>query len=311
MITLTIDGKKIKAPAGRTILEVARDNDIPIPTLCYSDALEPAGNCRLCTVEVTHGSRTSLETSCTYLIQEGMKVETASERVKAVRKLVMELLLARCPNPKKIREAALEAGVEALPRRFSLENEYCILCGLCVRSCAEIVQVHAIDFEGSGINRKVAVPFNETSSACIACGSCVFVCPTQVIKMQDVDDAKIIYVEGEEDLGPQRMMSNWKTELPLKMCKGCGNPLAPERQLTLLRDKMILPMEFFNYCQTCRAYPVIDEEKCLGCGGCSDNCPCGALELKEVEKEIKANCYTINCTGCRICIDICPQGAIS
>jgi predicted molibdopterin-dependent oxidoreductase YjgC len=311
MITLTINGKKIKAQEGKTILEVARDNDIHIPTLCSSDALKPAGNCRLCTVQVSQGNRTTLETSCNYLIQEGLKVETASERVKAVRKLVMELLLARCPNPKKIRETALEVGVDSVPRQFSLENEYCILCGLCVRSCSEVVQADAINFEESGINKKVTVPFNETSSDCIGCGSCVFVCPTQVIKMHDVDDAKIIYVEGEEDLGPQRMMRNWKTELNLKMCKGCGNPLAPERQLTSLRDKMILPMEFFDYCQTCRAYPEIDEEKCLGCGGCTDSCPCCALELKEVSKEIKANCYTINCTGCRICIDICPHGAIS
>ena len=62
--------------------------------------------------------------------------------------------------------------------------------------------------------------------------------------------------------------------------------MAPEKQLTWLRDKMILPMEFFDFCQTCRTYPEIDEEKCLGCGACSDNCPCGALELKE-EKKLK------------------------
>ena len=311
MITLIINGKKIKAQEGKTILEVARENDIHIPTLCYNDALVPSGNCRLCTVEVTQGNRTTWETSCNYIIQEGMAVKTDSERVKAVRRLVMELLLARCPNPKKVREMAAEVGVEAAPLRFSLENEYCILCGLCVRTCSEIVQAHAIDFEGSGINKKVTVPFNETSHECIGCGGCVYVCPTQVIKMREVGNAKIIYPEGEEDLGPQRSMQNWRTELNLKMCKGCGNPIAPDKQLTWLREKMILPMEFFDFCQTCRTYPQIDEEKCLGCGGCSDNCPCGALELKEEAGEIKATCYTINCTGCRICVDICPREAIS
>jgi len=311
MITLTINGKQVKAQEGKTILEVACENDIYIPTLCYNEALEPAGNCRLCTVEVTQGNRTTLETSCNYLIQEGMKVETDSKRALAVRKLAMELLLARCPNPKKIKEMAAEVGVKAAPLRFNLENEYCILCGLCVRACSEIVQACAIDFEGSGVNKRVTVPFNETSPDCIGCGSCVFVCPTQAIKMQEVDDAKIIYPEGEEDLGPQRMMQNWRTELKLKMCKECGNPLAPEMQLNWLREKMILPAEFFDFCQTCRTYPVIDEEKCLGCGGCSDNCPCGALELKEEAGEIKAICYTVNCTGCRICLDICPREAIS
>lgn len=311
MIALTINGKKIKAQEGKTILEVARENDIYIPTLCYNEALAPGGNCRLCTVEVMQGDRTTCETSCNYLVQEGMKVETDTQRVKAVRQMVMELLLARCPNPKKVKEMAEEVGVKAAPLRFSLENEYCILCGLCVRSCSEIVQAYAIDFEGSGIDKKVTIPFNEASQDCIGCGSCVFVCPTQVIKLQDVGNAKIIYPEGEEDLGPQRMMQNWRTELKLKMCKGCGNPIAPEKQLTWLREKMILPPEFFNFCQTCRNYPEIDEEKCLGCGGCNDNCPCGALELKEEAGEIKAICYTINCTGCRICVDICPREAIS
>ena len=311
MIALTINGKKIKAPEGKTILEVARENGIHIPTLCYNEALAPAGNCRLCTVEVIQGNRKTFETSCNYLIQEGMQVNTDSERVKAVRQMVMELLLARCPNPRKVREMAAEVGVEAVPLRFSLENEYCILCGLCVRACAEIVQAYAIDFEGSGINKKVTIPFNEASQDCIGCGSCAFVCPTQVIKVQDVEDAKIIYPEGEDDLGPQRMMQNWKTELSLKICKGCGNPIAPEKQLTWLQEKMILPTEFFDLCQSCRNYPEIDEEKCLGCGGCRDNCPCGALELKEEKGEVKASCYTVKCTGCRICIDICPSEAIS
>jgi bidirectional [NiFe] hydrogenase diaphorase subunit len=310
MTTITINGKSIQTQEGKTILEVARENDIYIPTLCYHDALTPGGNCRLCTVEVTQGNRTTLETSCNYLIQEGMAVKTDSERVLAVRQLVMELLLARCPNPKKIKEMAAEVGVKSAPLQFSLENEYCILCGLCVRTCSEIVQVNAIDFGESGINKKVTTPFNEASQECIGCGSCVFVCPTQVIKMQEIANAKIIYPEGEDDAGPQRMLQNWRAELDLKTCKSCGNPMAPEKQLNLLREQMLLPPEFFNFCQTCRSYPVIDEEKCLGCGGCSDNCPCGALELKEEKGEIKAICYTGNCTGCKICQDICPREAI-
>jgi formate hydrogenlyase subunit 6/NADH:ubiquinone oxidoreductase subunit I len=311
MITITINGKKIKTEEGRTILEVARDEGIHIPNLCSNDALKPAGNCRLCSVEVTQGDRTTIETSCNYLVQEGMKVATDTERVKDVRKLVMELLLARCPNPKKIRDVAAEVGVTAVRDEFSLENEYCILCGLCVRTCAEVVQANAIDFEGSGINKKVAVPFDESSKECIACGSCALVCPTQVIKMHNFDNAQVVYADGEQNLGAQRLMQNWKTELPIRFCKSCGNPIAPERQLTWLGNKMIFPPEMFNLCQTCRSYPTIDEEICMGCGQCCDNCPCCALELKEEKGEIKSFCFTGNCTGCRICEDICPRAAIS
>ena len=101
MISITINGKKIKAEEGKTILEVAQAEGIHIPTLCSNDALKPAGNCRLCSVEVTQGDRTTIETSCNYLAQDGMKVATDTERVREVRKLVMELLLARCPNPKR------------------------------------------------------------------------------------------------------------------------------------------------------------------------------------------------------------------
>ena len=74
---------------------------------------------------------------------------------------------------------------------------------------------------------------------------------------------------------------------------------------------MIFPPEMFNLCQTCRTYPNIDEEICMGCGQCCDNCPCCALELKEEKGEIKSLCFTGNCTGCRICEDICPRAAIS
>ena len=97
MISITINGKKIKAEEGKTILEVAQAEGIHI--LCSNDALKPAGNCRLC-VEVTQGDRTTIETSCNYLAQDGMKVATDTERVRRSGKLVMELLLARCPNPR-------------------------------------------------------------------------------------------------------------------------------------------------------------------------------------------------------------------
>ena len=98
MVNLTIDNKKIEAEAGQTILEVARENGIAIPTLCSNEALEPSGACRMCVVEVKHGKRTRIVTSCLYPVAEGLIVDTKSERVLAARRLVLQLLLARCPD---------------------------------------------------------------------------------------------------------------------------------------------------------------------------------------------------------------------
>ena len=108
MITITINGKKVKAREGQTILEVARVHGISIPTLCHNDALKPYGACRLCIVEIEQHGQTVIESSCTYPVSEGLMVETGSPRVIEGRRMVIELLLARCPNVKIIQELAAE-----------------------------------------------------------------------------------------------------------------------------------------------------------------------------------------------------------
>ena len=179
MINITINGKKIKAQKGETILKAARDNGIHIPTLCSNDALEPYGACRLCVVEIKSGTLVSLETSCTYPVAEALEVHTGSPAVIKARRLVLELLLARCPNVKIIKELAAEYGIEKAGEHLCVENEYCIVCGLCVRGCHEVVQAGAISFSGSGKNKKVDSPFGLEAEACIGCGSCAFVCPAR------------------------------------------------------------------------------------------------------------------------------------
>jgi predicted molibdopterin-dependent oxidoreductase YjgC len=252
MITVTINGKRLKAEEGMTLLEVAREYGIYIPTLCYHEALKPYGACRLCVVEVTQSSQVSIETSCTYPVLEGLKVKTDTEKVKKVRRLVMELLLARCPNPKELKALGKEMGVEEAPLRMSLKNEFCILCGQCVRACHEVVGAGAISFTKRGSEKKVDTPFHETSEACIGCGACVFICPTGVIKMRDVMDATFYYPQGHDDLGPMRMMQNWQKELKLKECKVCGNPYAPEFLLETLGKRVNLPKDAFDLCPGCR-----------------------------------------------------------
>jgi len=157
MVSLIIDGVKVQAEEGSTILEVARFYGISIPTLCHHDELTSYGACRLCMVEVEDGRRTRLVASCLYPVREGIKLKTHSERVMKGRKLILELLLARCPNSKTLQDLASQMGLEQV--RFRMENEDCILCGLCVRMCAEQMGSGAIGFVGRGQKREVVTPF--------------------------------------------------------------------------------------------------------------------------------------------------------
>ncbi len=177
-IRFTIDGVPVEAEEGWTVLDTARKYHIPIPTLCYHEAVKPSGACRLCVVEAKQGTWSKVVISCMYPPSEGLEIETRSERVLNVRRWILEMLLAECPASKEIRDLAAEYGIRK--SRFAVEDpeEQCILCGLCVRACEEIVGVRAISFGSRGVHKHVATPYMIPNQACIACGSCVTVCPT-------------------------------------------------------------------------------------------------------------------------------------
>ena len=175
MIHLTLNGVNVTVEEGTTLLEAARFYGYTIPTLCHDDGLRPYGACRLCMVEIGEGPGAKLVSSCTYPAQEGLKVLTSSPRVLRARKLVIELLLASCPQSKTIQDLASAHGVNQ--QRFRQEHEDCILCGLCVRMCEEQMVAKAIGFRGRGKDRSIGTPFDMRSDLCRTCGGCMYICP--------------------------------------------------------------------------------------------------------------------------------------
>ena len=174
-VSLNIDGKKVKAREGMTILEAARNAGIYIPTLCYHEKLTPYGACRLCTVEILKGTRSRLVTACVYPVEDGLIVNTESPNVIEIRKMLLELMLASAPV-KTLEDLAQRYGVKKL--RFEAEKSRCILCGLCVRYCAEVKRANAIGFVGRGIERRVVFFPEIASTVCAGCRECFGLCPT-------------------------------------------------------------------------------------------------------------------------------------
>jgi bidirectional [NiFe] hydrogenase diaphorase subunit len=178
-ITLTIDGQEVTAEEGDTILDAARSAGIDIPTLCSHPDLAPSGACRLCTVEIAKGGRSRLVASCVYPAEQGLDVQTESDPVVEGRKLILELLLARAPGVEVLREYGKRYGVEM--EKFPAEASYCILCGLCVRYCAEVKGACAIGFVGRGVDREVMFIPDIAARECPTCGECFRICPTGVL----------------------------------------------------------------------------------------------------------------------------------
>ncbi len=187
-IRLELDGKVVLADDGQTILEVAAENGIEIPTHCYHHAYEPAGRCRLCLVEVQiPNGKSELKAACTYPAQENLVVRTNTERVVKARRMTAELLLARCSGSKAIREIAERLGIKET--RFSHKNLDCTLCGLCVRACEAANGNSVITYTGRGPDCEIVSPFELSPEECKGCGSCAAVCPTGAIEMVDMDES--------------------------------------------------------------------------------------------------------------------------
>jgi bidirectional [NiFe] hydrogenase diaphorase subunit len=200
--TLKIDGRDIGAREDETILEVARENGIDIPTLCHLDGLEPIGACRLCMVEIKGSTR--LFPACVTRVDEGMEVTTNSDRLKKYRRMILELLFAErnhvcsvCVVNGKCELQALAQSVgmtqvhtayrypsfevDASHPLFVKDHNRCVLCARCVRVCDAVEGAHTWDFMGRGVNALVITDLNQPwgdSDTCTNCEKCVHVCPT-------------------------------------------------------------------------------------------------------------------------------------
>lgn len=190
MITLKINGLNVTLEKGTTVLEAAQFLGFSIPTLCHMDGLSPYGACRLCVVEIGEGDKAKLVTSCSYPIEEGLVVRTASSRVLRARRMILELLLASCPQSKVIQDLASKHGIRT--QRFKQEYEDCILCGLCVRMCEEQMVAKAIGFRGRGERRSIGTPFDIKSPECRLCGGCIYVCPACTLRCTYTQPEKAI-----------------------------------------------------------------------------------------------------------------------
>ena len=200
MANITIDGIDIDAPEYWTILDAAKFLGIQIPTLCYHEGLSPWGGCRLCLVELGKNEKTKLVASCTYAIEEGLVVRTATQGIIHARKMILELLIAQCPTSKTLQDLAVQMGLNQV--RFKPKWEHCIYCGLCVRICEEQMLGKAIGFVHRGNSLKITTPFDKVSEDCKRCGGCMYICPACTLRCEGPTPENILCGRCENSLQP-------------------------------------------------------------------------------------------------------------
>lgn len=208
VVTLSINGKLINARGDQTVLQAAQENGVSIPTLCHLEGVSDVGACRMCLVEVGEGGR--LMPACTTQVSEEMKVQTATERLRKYRRMIVELLFAErnhicsvcvANGHCELQDMAVTVGmdhvrydylhpslsVDISHERFGIDHNRCILCTRCVRVCDEIEGAHTWDVAHRGVNARVITDMHQawgSSQTCTSCGKCVQACPTGSIFRQ-------------------------------------------------------------------------------------------------------------------------------
>lgn len=238
MLRLRIDGRSVAAPDGQSVLHAARSAGVRIPTLCDHDGLEPWGGCRLCMVEVSQAGWTGdarMVAACMYPVEEGLTVRTATPRVRESRRVVIDLLLARCPDTPLVQELAREYGVESSSNAVSRAPTDCVLCGLCTRAC-DLVGASAISSVNRGAGREIAPPFDQPPPDCLGCLACAEICPTGCIAYEASDERRTI----------------WGRTFEMQRCTSCGRAHVTRAQVAHEKKRHGLPSAYFETCDACK-----------------------------------------------------------
>jgi formate dehydrogenase major subunit len=213
-VTLTIDGEPVSVPEGTSVMRASMAAGIKVPKLCATDSVEAFGSCRLCLVEIA--GRPGTPASCTTPVAPGMVVTTQSERLKKLRRGVMELYISDHPldcltcaanGDCELQDMAGEVGLREVRYGYAGENHLglgkdesnpyftfdaskCIVCSRCVRACEETQGTFALTIQGRGFNSKVSPGMNEAffESECVSCGACVQACPTATLSEKSLID---------------------------------------------------------------------------------------------------------------------------
>lgn len=237
MITIVIDGKECQAEEGLSLLKVLRAHGKAIPSLCYHPALKkPVGACKLCAVQIRMKDMPQkIALSCALKTTDGLQVETSNDAVRQARKKAFQQLLAFAPQSASLLKLADTYGIE-----IPFQPDGCIRCHLCERVCREIVGANALKMVKKD-GRKYIVP---VEGACIGCGTCANICPTQAIRIEDKETVRTISIR-DEIIGMH----------PLERCEGCGKRFATPKFLEFIHQRSISHhpdvKEHHQYCPSC------------------------------------------------------------
>jgi len=238
MIQIQINGKTVKARAGEMLLNIIRREGIDIPALCDHPALEPSGACRLCMVEITKPQWEGWSrqvTACLYPAETDLVVSTHSAPVMEVRRHILDLLLARCPDSDVIQKMAEEHGLRKTSFAIVPDGDNCIMCYACTRAC-EVMGKSAISAVMRGHEKVIAPPFGKEPPDCIGCLSCAHICPTGVIPWKDENGRRTI----------------WGKTFDLICCQRCGKSIITREFADYLGESRKIPAAYFDICDDCK-----------------------------------------------------------